>query len=86
MNWILFFDEVDALFGKQSKVKDSHEKYTNIETNFLVKKFQKYKGIIFMTSNLKKSISEQDMIKLDYIICMSIKNKNNIPLEQKIMC
>ncbi|MDH3766714.1 MAG: ATP-binding protein [Nitrosopumilus sp.] len=73
MNWVLFFDEADALFGKRIKVKDSHEKNANIETNFLVKKFQKYKGIMFMTPNLKKPISEQDMTKIDYIICMPIK-------------
>ncbi|MDH3204576.1 MAG: hypothetical protein OEL81_07865 [Nitrosopumilus sp.] len=73
MNWVLFFDEVDALFGKRIKVKDSHEKNANIETNFLVKKFQKYKGIMFMTPNLKKPISEEDMTKIDYIICMPIK-------------
>ena len=74
MNGILFFDEADALFGKRSKVKDSHDKYANLETNYLLKKLQKYNGIMFMTPNLKKPISRQFIDRLDYIICMSIKN------------
>ena len=73
MNGILFFDEADALFGKRSKVSDAHDKYANLETNYLVKRFQKYKGIMFITSNLKKPITKQSIDKLDYVICLPIK-------------
>lgn len=73
MNGILFFDEADALFGKRSKVSNAHEKYVNLETNYLVKRLQKYNGVMFITSNLKKPITKQFLDKLDYVICMPIK-------------
>ncbi|MDH3341628.1 MAG: ATP-binding protein [Nitrosopumilus sp.] len=73
MNGILFFDEADALFGKRSKVSNAHDKYANLETNYLVKRFQKYKGIMFITTNLKKPITKQSIDKLDYVICLPIK-------------
>jgi SpoVK/Ycf46/Vps4 family AAA+-type ATPase len=73
MDGILFFDEADALFGKRSKVSDAHDKYANLETNYLVKRLQKYKVVMFITSNLKKPITKQSIDKLDYIICLPIK-------------
>ena len=72
-NGILFFDEADALFGKRSKVSNAHDKYANLETNYLVKRLQKYKGVMFITSNLKKPITKQSIDKLDYVICLPIK-------------
>jgi len=73
MNGILFFDEADALFGKRSKVSNAHDKYANLETNYLVKRLQRYKGVMFITSNLKKPITKQFIDKLDYVICLPIK-------------
>ena len=78
MNGILFFDEADALFGKRSKVSNAHDKYENLETNYLVKRLQKYKGIMFITSNLKKPITKQSIDKLNYIICLPIKKTKMI--------
>ena len=73
MNGILFFDEADALFGKRSKVNNAHDKYANLEINYLVKRLQRYNGIMFITSNLKKPITKQFIDKLDYVICLPIK-------------
>ena len=73
MNGILLFDEADVLFGKRTKVKDSHDRYANIETNYLIKKIQKHKGLLFISSNTKKILSEQFLKKLDYVICLSLK-------------
>ena len=73
MNGILIFDEADALFGRRSKVKESHDRYANLETNYLLKRFQNYKGITFITSNLKKPITIQSVAKLDYVICLPIR-------------
>ena len=75
MNGILLFDEADALFGKRNKVKDSHDKYTNLETNYLLKKIEKHKGFTFISSNFKKPITKQSIVKLDYIICFPIKKR-----------
>jgi len=77
MNGVLFFDEADALFGKRSKVKDSHDRYANLETSYLLKRFQNYKGIMFLTPNFKKPITKQSIAKLDYIICLPIKKRKH---------
>ena len=78
MNGILFFDEADALFGKRSKVSNAHDKYANLETNYLVKRLQKYKGVMFITSNFKKPITKKFIDKLDYVICLPIKKTRTI--------
>ena len=73
MNGILIFDEADALFGKRSNVKDSHDKYANMETSYLLKRLEKYNGVMFISSNLKKVTTKQSVNKLDYVICLPIK-------------
>ena len=73
MNGILLFDESGALFGKRTKVKDSHDRYASIEINYLIKKIQKHKGLLFISSNTKKILSESFLKKLDYVICLSLK-------------
>ena len=75
MNGILLFDEADALFGKRSKVKDAHDKYVNFETNYLLKKIEKHKGITFVSSNFTKQVTKRSILKLDYIICLPIKKR-----------
>lgn len=47
-NWILFFDEADALFGKRSTVKDSHDKYANQEVAYILKKIKLHNGIVLV--------------------------------------
>ena len=49
-NWILFFDEADALFGKRTDVKDSHDRYANNEISYLLQKIKKYPGLIIFSS------------------------------------
>ena len=73
MNGIIVFDEADSLFGKRSKVKDSHERYANIETNYLLHRLEKYKGIVFCSSNFKGPITKYSIKKLDYVICLPPK-------------
>lgn len=48
---VLLFDEADALFGGRTDVKDSHDRYANLETNYLLSKLEQYRGLIVMTSN-----------------------------------
>ncbi|MCP4368474.1 MAG: ATP-binding protein [Deltaproteobacteria bacterium] len=57
-NAILFFDEADALFGKRSEVKDSHDRYANIEISYLLQKMDEHEGIVIMATNLVKNIDE----------------------------
>ena len=51
LNAILFFDEADALFGKRSEVKDSHDRYANIEINYLLQRMEEYRGIAILATN-----------------------------------
>lgn len=57
-NCILFFDEADALFGKRSEVRDSHDRYANIEIAYLLQKMEEYEGIVILATNLKKNVDE----------------------------
>jgi SpoVK/Ycf46/Vps4 family AAA+-type ATPase len=53
---ILFFDEADALFGKRSKVKDSHDRFANLELNYLLQKMERYRGLAILATNHKSAL------------------------------
>jgi len=57
-NAILFFDEADALFGKRSEVRDSHDRYANIEISYLLQKMEENEGIVILASNLCRNIDD----------------------------
>jgi SpoVK/Ycf46/Vps4 family AAA+-type ATPase len=57
-NSILFFDEADAVFGKRSEVRDSHDRYANIEVAYLLQKMEEYDGIVILATNLRKNLDE----------------------------
>ena len=75
-NAILFFDEADALFGKRSEVKDSHDRYANIEINYLLQKMEEYEGIVIMASNLQKNIDEAFTRRLRFIVEIPFPDRN----------
>jgi len=53
---ILLFDEADALFGKRSEVKDSHDRYANIEVGYLLQRMESYRGLAILTTNRKEAL------------------------------
>jgi AAA+ superfamily predicted ATPase len=57
-NWILFFDEADALFGKRTKVSDSHDRYANQEVSYLLQRVEDYPGLVILATNLKSNIDD----------------------------
>lgn len=65
---ILFFDEADAIFGKRSEVKDSHDKYANVETAYLLQKMEEYEGITILATNFQQNIDEAFLRRLNYVI------------------
>ena len=65
---ILFFDEADALFGKRSEVKDSHDRYANIEVNYLLQRLEAYRGLAILATNLKSSLDYAFMRRLRFIV------------------
>ena len=73
MNSILIFDEADALFGKRSNVKNSHDKYANLEISYLLQRLEEYEGVVFISSNFKRPTTKQSVAKLDCVICLPMK-------------
>lgn len=67
-NCILFFDEMDALFGKRSEVKDSHDRNANIETAYLLQQMEEYDGVVLMATNLLQNIDEAFMRRINFVI------------------
>jgi ATPase family associated with various cellular activities (AAA) len=65
---LLLFDEADALFGKRSEVKDSHDRYANIEVSYLLARMEDYRGVAILASNLRNSLDEAFMRRLRFII------------------
>jgi ATP-dependent 26S proteasome regulatory subunit len=65
---ILFFDEADALFGKRSEVKDSHDRYANIETNYLLQRLESYRGLAILATNLKKALDPAFLRRIRFVI------------------
>jgi hypothetical protein len=65
---VLFFDEADALFGKRSEVKDSHDRYANIEINYLLQRLEAYNGLAILATNLKSALDQAFMRRLRFII------------------
>ncbi|HJZ41914.1 MAG TPA: ATP-binding protein [Bacteroidales bacterium] len=57
-DWILFFDEADALFGKRTNVKDAHDKYANQEVSYLLQRVESYNGLVILATNFKSNIDE----------------------------
>ncbi len=57
-NWILFFDEADALFGKRTGINSAHDRYANQETAYLLQRIEEYNGIVILATNLKTNIDE----------------------------
>lgn len=57
-DWILFFDEADALFGKRSEIQDAHDRYANQETAFLLQRLECFDGIAILASNLRDNLDE----------------------------
>ena len=65
---ILFFDEADALFGKRSEVKDSHDRYANIETNYLLQRLESYRGLAILATNFKSSLDSAFLRRLRFVV------------------
>lgn len=65
---ILFFDEADALFGKRSEVKDSHDRYANIEINYLLQRMEAYSGLAILATNLKTALDQAFMRRLRFVV------------------
>ncbi len=65
---ILLFDEADALFGKRSEVKDSHDRYANIEVSYLLQRMEAYRGLAILTTNMKNALDQAFLRRLRFVV------------------
>lgn len=67
-NWILFFDEADALFGKRTDIRDAHDKYANQEVAYLLQRIESYNGLVILASNQRANIDDAFVRRFQTII------------------
>ena len=67
-DWILFFDEADALFGKRTGVRDAHDRYANQEVSYLLQRVETFGGLVILASNFKSNIDEAFVRRFQSII------------------
>ena len=65
---ILLFDEADALFGKRSEVKDSHDRYANIEVSYLLQRMEEYRGLAILTTNIKSALDTAFLRRIRFVV------------------
>jgi hypothetical protein len=65
---VLLFDEADALFGKRSEVRDSHDRYANIEVSYLLQRMEAYRGLAILTTNMKASLDSAFQRRLRFVV------------------
>jgi hypothetical protein len=65
---VLLFDEADALFGKRSEVKDSHDRYANIEVAYLLQRIETYRGLAILTTNMKGSLDVAFLRRIRFVV------------------
>jgi hypothetical protein len=65
---ILLFDEADALFGKRSEVRDSHDRYANIEVSYLLQRMEAYRGLAILTTNMKDALDTAFMRRIRFLV------------------
>jgi len=91
-DWILFFDEADAVFGKRTNVKDSHDKYANQGVSYLLQKIEAFPGMIILASNYKENIDNAFMRRFQSVVRFELPKakerlriwKSNLPKQLQL--
>lgn len=65
---LLLFDEADALFGKRSEVKDSHDRYANLEVSYLLMRMEAYRGLAILTTNMKNALDTAFLRRIRFVV------------------
>ncbi|MBE9473134.1 MAG: ATP-binding protein [Chloroflexi bacterium] len=71
---ILLFDEADALFGKRGEVKDSHDRYANIEISYLLQRMETYRGLAILTTNMKSALDTAFLRRIRFVVQFPFPN------------
>ena len=75
-NAMLFFDEADALFGKRSEVRDSHDRYANIEVNYLLQKMEEHEGVVILATNFRKNMDDAFVRRMHFTVEFSFPDQS----------
>lgn len=73
-DWILFFDEADALFGKRTKIENAHDRYANQEVAYLLQRIEYYEGVVLLASNLKDNLDQAFARRFESVIHFPMPN------------
>jgi SpoVK/Ycf46/Vps4 family AAA+-type ATPase len=65
---VLLLDEADALFGKRSEVRDSHDRYANIEVSYLLKRIEAFAGVAILTTNARHNLDDAFVRRLRFVV------------------
>jgi hypothetical protein len=65
---VLLFDEADALFGRRTEVKDSHDRYANVETSYLLQRMEAYRGLAILTTNMKAALDPAFLRRIRFVL------------------
>lgn len=71
-NWILFFDEAEALFGKRTGVSDAHDRYANQEVSYLLQRIEDFNGLVILATNLKSNIDDAFTRRFQSVIYFAV--------------
>jgi len=86
MDIVLLFDEADALFGKRTDVEDSHDRYANLETDYLLQKIENYPGLIILTSNLRTAFDDAFIQRMTWDVdFISAKPEPQLPWWRRVL-
>lgn len=76
---ILFFDEADSLFGKRSEVRDAHDRYANLEMGYLLRRMEKYPGLVVVAGNLESNLDSAFMRRFYFVIRFPLSEYQALP-------
>jgi hypothetical protein len=67
-NAVLFFDEADAVFGRRSDVQDSHDRYANLQTAYLLQRIEQHDGPVILATNMRGNIDDAFLRRMDAVV------------------
>lgn len=73
---VLFFDEADSLFGKRSEVRDSHDRYANIQIDYLLQRMESYQGIVILATNFQEALDAAFLRRLRFVIRFPVPDRD----------
>ena len=74
---VLLFDEADSLFGKRSEVRDSHDRYANIEVSFLLQRIEQFDGVAILATNLRQHLDDALLRRLAFCVSFPVPDEES---------